>query len=57
MPNKPKRTNLTDTQTNFSIRQPASVDIKAVAKKAGTTVNGLVRVALLEYMERNKLAS
>lgn len=57
MPNKPKRTNLTDTQKNFSIRQPASIDIKAVAKKAGTTVNGLVRVALLEYLERNNLAS
>lgn len=46
-----------DLSKVLSFRQPANIDVKAVAKKAGTTINGLLRAALLEYMERNQLAS
>lgn len=57
MKNKPARITDADRTKVLSFRQPANINVKEMAKKAGTNVNALLRVALLEYLERNKLAS
>lgn len=57
MKDKPARVTDADRTKILSFRQPANINVKAIAKKAGTNVNALLRAALIEYMERNELAS
>lgn len=57
MKDKPDRITDADRTKILSFRQPANINVKAIAKKAGTNVNALLRTALIEYMERNQLAS
>ncbi|MHC5916107.1 MAG: hypothetical protein ACYTXE_35085 [Nostoc sp.] len=46
-----------DLSKRFCFRQPVGIDVKGIALQTGTTVNGLLRIALLEYLEKNNLAS
>jgi hypothetical protein len=57
MKNKTKRENIVDRYKIFSFREPTCVNLKDIADKAGMNVNALLRTALLEYIERNKLTS
>jgi hypothetical protein len=57
MPNSTQPEFVTDRVTIISFRQPANINVRYVANQAGTTVNGLLRAALSEYMQRHKLAS
>lgn len=57
MQNEARKGKLVDPIEKFTFRQPVNIDVRDVADRAGTTVNGLLRVALIEYMKRNGLTS
>jgi hypothetical protein len=54
---KNQATRITDPnrKTVISFRQPADINLKAVAARAGVNVNALMRNAIYEYIEQHRL--
>lgn len=55
MPYKKPGEHQVDPKIQFTFRQPAGVDLREIAAKNDIKVQHILRNAVLEYLERNKL--